>query len=95
MKRYNKIKGEFFMFKNLITLLCLLCIAGCASAELYQVPGSYKETTTEVTVQGDTQQVSQTKTETKRKWFRRRHKDYNPTNTYWNFGRPPFWTGTI
>ncbi len=82
--------------KNLITILCLLCIAGTASAELYQVPGSYKETTTEVTVEQDvaTQQVSQ-KTETKRKWFRRRHKDFNPTNTYWNFGRPPFWTGTI
>lgn len=82
--------------KNLITLLCLLCLAGTASAELYQVPGSYKETVTEVTVQqGDTQQVSQTTTETKRKWKRRRHKDFNPTNTYWNFGRPPFWTGTI
>lgn len=85
------------MKKNLITFLCLLCFAGCASAELYQAPGSYKETVTEVTVQPDnTQQVAQTtKTETKRKWFRRRHKDFNPTNTYWNFGRPPFWTGTI
>lgn len=80
--------------KNLVTLLCLLCLAGTASAELYQVPGSYKETVTEVTVQPEDTQVNQT-TKTKRKWFRRRHKDYNPTNTYWNFGRPPFWTGTI
>ena len=80
--------------KNLITILCLLCLAGCASAEMYQVPGSYKETYTEVTVQpsGNTNEVT---TEKKRKWFKRRHKDYNPTNTYWNFGRPPFWTGSI
>ncbi len=81
--------------KKLMTILCLLCFAGCAYAELYQVPGSYKETVTEVSVQDNTQQVSQTTTETKRKWKKRRHKDYNPTNTYWNFGRPPFWTGTI
>lgn len=82
--------------KNLVTILCLLCFAGCAYAEIYQVPGSYKETVTETTVQpAETQQVSQTTTETKRKWFRRRPKDFNPTNTYWNFGRPPFWTGTI
>jgi hypothetical protein len=81
--------------KSLITILCLLCLAGSAYAEAYQVPGSYKETTTEVTVQQeDGQAVSET-TKTTRKWFRRRHKDYNPTNTYWNFGRPPFWTGTI
>ena len=82
--------------KNLVTILCLLFFAGCAYAEIYQVPGSYKETVTETTVQpAENQQVSQTTTETKRKWFRRRHKDFNPTNTYWNFGRPPFWTGTI
>ncbi len=81
--------------KKLMTILCLLCFAGCAYAELYQVPGSYKETTTEVTVEGDTQQISQTTKETKKRWKRRRHKDFNPTNTYWNFGRPPFWTGTI
>ena len=82
--------------KNLLKILCLLCFAGCAYAEIYQVPGSYKETVTETTVQpAENQQVSQTTTETKRKWFRRRHKDFNPTNTYWNFGRPPFWTGTI
>ena len=82
--------------KNLVTILCLLCFAGCAYAEIYQVPGSYKETVTETTVQpAENQQVSQTTTEPKRKWFRRRHKDFNPTNTYWNFGRPPFWTGTI
>lgn len=82
--------------KNLITILCLLCFAGCAYAELYQVPGSYKETTTEVQVQDNNTvgEVKETKQKT-RKFFRRRHKDYNPTNTYWNFGRPPFWTGTI
>ena len=85
--------------KNLITILCLLCFAGCSYAELYQVPGSYKETTTEVVVQEGSAPVqldeTQTKTKKKFKLFRRRHKDYNPTNTYWNFGRPPFWTGTI
>ena len=80
--------------KNLITVLCLLCFAGCAYAELYQVPGSYKETTTQVTVQDSTQQVSDTQ-KTKRKWTKRQHKDINPTNTYWTFGRPPFWTGSI
>ncbi len=87
------------MKKNLITILCLLCFAGCGYAEMYQVPGSYKETVTEVTVQEGTeaQQVAETKVKEKRKFrlFRRRHKDYNPTNTYWNFGRPPFWTGSI
>ena len=81
--------------KNLITILCMLCLAGTVSAELYQIPGSYRETTTEVTVEQDTTQQVNQKTETKKKWFRRRHKDFNPTNTYWNFGRPPFWTGTI
>ena len=86
--------------KNLITILCLLCFAGTAYAEMYQVPGSYKETVTEVTVetpetvQQATQEVT-TKGKRKFKLFRRRHKDYNPTNTYWNFGRPPFWTGSI
>ena len=81
--------------KHLLTILCLLCIVGTASAELYQVPGSYKETKTEVTTtQTDGSEVKTT-TKTTRKWFRRRHKDYNPTNTYWNFGRPPFWTGSI
>lgn len=80
--------------KNLVTFLCLLCMAGCAFAETYQLPGSYKETTTEVKVESTTGQVTET-TQTKRKWFRRKRKDFNPTNTYWNFGRPPFWTGTI
>ena len=83
--------------KNLITILCLLCFAGCAFAEMYQVPGSYKETVTEVTttegVSADGQTVETGKT--KVKWFRRRRKDFNPANTYWNFGRPPFWTGSI
>ena len=83
--------------KNLITILCLLCFAGTAMAELYQVPGSYKETVTEVTVTEGSDNVGTVTetTKTKRKWFRRRRKDYNPANTYWNFGRPPFWTGTI
>ncbi len=82
--------------KNLITILCLLCFAGCASAELYQVPGSYKEVVTETTVQpAEGGQAVETQKQTKRKWFKRRRKDFNPTNTYWNFGRPPFWTGTI
>ena len=85
--------------KKLMTFICLLCFAGCAYAELYQVPGSYKETTTEVTIQEgtDTTQLAETTTKEKKKfkWFRRKHKDYNPTNTYWNFGRPPFWTGSI
>lgn len=81
--------------KNLITILCLLIFAGAVSAEVYQLPGSYKETVTEVTVNSAEKQVSKTETKKQRKWFRKRHKDLNPTNTYWNFGRPPFWTGSI
>ena len=83
--------------KNLITILCLLCFTGSAYAEMYQLPGSYKETVTEVTVQEGTAVTGDTevKTEKKFKLFRRRRKDYNPSNTYWNFGRPPFWTGSI
>lgn len=77
------------MAKNLIIFACLLIFAGCVSAEPYQISGSYKETQIQ---QDNTKQVSQT---TKRKWFRKGNKDYNQTNTYWNFGRPPFWTGTI
>ena len=85
------------MMKKIITLACLLCFAGCVSAELYQVPGSYRETTTEIIVQEGTavQDSDKTKEKKKFKLFKRKHKDYNPTNTYWNFGRPPFWTGTI
>lgn len=86
------IKGVIIMRKNLISILCLLCFAGCAYAEVYQVPGSLVETTTQVTTD-NTQQVN-SKTKVKRKKIRR-IKDTNPTNTYWNFGRPPFWTGTI
>jgi len=83
--------------KNLITVLCLLCFAGCAFAsEAYQVPGSYKEVVTETTVTTtDTANAQTETTQTKRRWFKRRYKDYNPSNTYWNFGRPAFWTGTI
>lgn len=86
------------MKKNLITMLCLLTFVGGAYAEMYQVPGSYKETVTEVTVQeGANVQQPETVVKEKKKFklFRRRRKDYNPANTYWNFGRPPFWTGSI
>lgn len=79
--------------KKLMTVLCLLCFAGCAYAEIYEIPGSRVETTTEVQVSQDgTKQVSDTKVKRK-KLFRR--KDQNPTNTYWNFGKVPFWTGSI
>ncbi|MBO6088284.1 hypothetical protein J6P92_08085 [bacterium] len=83
--------------KNLITILCLLCFTECAFAEVYQVPGSYKEVVEEVTVTDGTAVSGdgQVKTEKKFKLFKRRRKDYNPANTYWNFGRPPFWTGSI
>ena len=72
--------------KNLITLLCLLCFAGCAYAEKYELPGSQVTTTEEVKVEQDT------KVEKKKVI---RHKDPNPTNSYWNFGKVPFWTGSI
>lgn len=80
--------------KKLMTILCLLCFAGYAYAEMYEIPGSRVETTEEVQVeqQDNTKQVSDTKVKRKRIW---RHRDYNPTNTYWNFGKVPFWTGTI
>ena len=82
--------------KNLITVLCLLCFAGCAFAsEAYQIPGSYKEVVTETTVSNPDASGVQTQEKTKRRWFRRKYKDYNPSNTYWNFGRPPFFTGSI
>ena len=74
--------------KKLMTILCLLCFAGCAYAEIYEVPGSRVETTSEVQVTQDgTKQVK------RKRLFRRR--DQNPTNTYWNFGKVPFWTGSI
>ena len=80
--------------KKLMTILCLLCFAGCAYAEMYEIPGSRVETTEEVKVeqQDNTRQVSDTEVKRKRIW---RHKDNNPTNTYWNFGKVPFWTGSI
>ncbi len=82
------------MNKSLLTILCLLCFASTVSAEIYQQPGSYKETVTEVTVDStnNTKTVSETKVKRKRLF---RFRDNNPTNTYWNFGRPPFWTGSI
>ena len=53
--------------KNLMTILCLLCFAGCAYAEIYEVPGSRVETTSEVQVTQDgTKQVSETKVKRKR-----------------------------
>lgn len=79
--------------KKLMTLLCLLCFAGCAYAEVYEIPGSRVETTSEVQVQQDgSKQVTETKVKKRRLL---RHKDQNPTNTYWNFGKVPFWTGSI
>lgn len=79
--------------KKLMTLLCLLCFAGCAYAEVYEIPGSRVETTSEVQVQQDgSKQVTETKVK-RRKFLR--HRDQNPTNTYWNFGKVPFWTGSI
>lgn len=79
--------------KKLMTILCLLYFAGCAYAEMYEIPGSRVETTEEVKVEQDnTKQVSDKKVEKKRII---RHRDNNPTNTYWNFGKVPFWTGSI
>lgn len=79
--------------KKLMTLLCLLCFAGCAYAEVYEIPGSRVETTSEVQVQQDgSKQVTETKVKRRRHL---RHRDQNPTNTYWNFGKVPFWTGSI
>lgn len=79
--------------KKLMTILCLLCFAGCAYAEMYEITGSRVETTEEVKVEQDnTKQVSDKKVEKKRII---RHRDNNPTNTYWNFGKVPFWTGSI
>lgn len=79
--------------KKLMTLLCLLCFAGCAYAEVYEIPGSRLETTSEVQVQQDgSKQVTETKVKRRRLL---RHRDQNPTNTYWNFGKVPFWTGSI
>ena len=79
--------------KKLMTLLCLLCFAGCAYAEVYEIPGSRVETTSEVQVQQDgSKQVTETKVKRRRLL---RHRDQNPTNTYCNFGKVPFWTGSI
>ena len=79
--------------KKLMTLLCLLCFAGCAYAEVDEIPGSRVETTSEVQVQQDgSKQVTETKVKRRRLL---RHRDQNPTNTYWNFGKVPFWTGSI
>ena len=80
--------------KKFITLFCLLCFAGCAYAEVYEVPGSRVTTEEEVQVQQNEndQQKTETKVQRKRLW---RHRDLNPTNTYWNFGKVPFWAGTI
>jgi len=85
------------MKKNLITMLCLLTFTGSAIAEVYQMPGSYKETVTEVTTQpqGTNAQVQTTQEKGRFRLFWKKRKDYNPTNTYWNFGRPSFWTGSI
>ena len=76
--------------RTLITILCLLCFAGCAYAEAYQV--STKETVTEAkqTVQQDNSK------EVKRKRGNNvGNPGMNQSNTYWNFGKPAFFTGTI
>ena len=53
--------------KKLMTLLCLLCFAGCAYAEVYEIPGSRVETTSEVQVQQDgSKQVTETKVKRRR-----------------------------
>lgn len=63
--------------KKLMTLLCLLCFAGCAYAEVYEIPGSRVETTSEVQVQQDgSKQVTETKVKRRRLL---RHRDQNPT----------------
>ena len=82
--------------KKAAIVLCLLCFAGCTFAsEAYQVPGSYKETVTQ-TVSNQSENTEATaSTKTKKRFFKKRYKDYNPQNSYWNFGRPTFWTGTI
>ena len=80
--------------KNLITVICLLCFAGCAYAEVYEVPGSQVVTEEEVQVQEDNNAKDKSETKVERKKILR-HRDLNPTNTYWNFGKVPFWTGTI
>lgn len=71
------------MKKNLITVLCLLTFAGSAFAEMYQIPGSYKETVTEVVTQpeGTTAQLEPTTKKEKGRFrmFWRKRKDYNPT----------------
>lgn len=79
--------------KKLMTILCLLCFAGCAYAEVYEIPGSRVETTSEVQVSQDgNKKVTETKVKRKRIF---RTRDQNSTNTYWNFGKVPFWTGSI
>ena len=78
--------------KNLVTILCLLCFAGCAYAEMYEIPGSRVETTQEVVTDQNNKQVGEKKIKRKRIF---RHRDQNPTNSYWNFGKVPFWTGSI
>jgi len=87
--------------KKFALLLSLLCFTSCAFAsEAYQVPGSYKETVTETVVTPANSAVSAadenvTQEKKKFKLFKRKYRDFNPQNSYWNFGRPTFWTGSI
>mgnify|MGYP000490007989 CR=1 FL=1 len=76
--------------RTLITVLCLLCFAGCAYAEAYQV--STKETVTEAkqTVQQDNSKEVKGK-----RGNNVGNPGVNQSNTYWNFGKPAFFTGTI
>lgn len=80
--------------KNLITILCLISFAGCAYAEAYQV--STKETVTETkqTVQLDNSKEVKVKVKRKR-GNNVGNPGVNQSNTYWNFGKPAFFTGTI
>lgn len=80
------------MKKNLIAILCLICLAGCAWAEAYQY--SSNETYTEKNVQVENNKDKKVKFKRKRK-SNVGNPGINPSNTYWNFGRPAFFTGTI
>ena len=84
--------------KKFALLLSLLCFTSSAFAsQAYQVPGSYKETITETVTTADSTvaNAAQTTQKTKFKWIKRKYRDLNPQNSYWNFGRPTFWTGSI
>lgn len=78
--------------KNLITILCLICFAGCAYAEAYQVSETVTET--QQTIQQNDKKDVKVKVKRKRK-NNVGNPGVNQSNTYWNFGKPAFFTGTI